>query len=48
VSKRWHNLFYILSSAIFSFGYATTANHYTLLYIIIHRMFIRLIPELRC
>ncbi|WP_368121444.1 hypothetical protein, partial [Bacteroides stercoris] len=23
VSKRWHNLIYILSSAIFSFGYAT-------------------------
>ena len=26
VSKRWHNLFYILSSAIFSFGYATFSS----------------------
>ena len=26
VSKRWHNLIYILSSAIFSFGYATFSS----------------------
>lgn len=26
VSKRWHNLFYILSSAIFSFGYAAFSS----------------------
>jgi hypothetical protein len=28
--------------------FTLTPNHYTLLYIIIHRIFIRLIPELRC
>ncbi len=26
MSKRWHNLIYILSSAIFSFGYATFSS----------------------